>query len=1144
VILITFSMANAATFVVTNANDVGDGSLRWAIERANLSAGVDTILFDASYTIYPQTELPALVDATGGTTIDVGSHKVVIDGSMLNLDPVSGEAKGDYGLKIASDNNIVNNLHVRSVPQRTDAFESGFGIWITGNYNTLYGCKIYLNDKAGVLLAEAGYPNYPAANHNKIQACYIGSSDGLSPGQGNGADGIYGFQGAKNTIIGVDGDGIDDAVEGNVISGNGSGAGIFLSGPDARIAGNLIGVDKTGTMAIPNTGYAGIRLWGPNGVVGTDGDGVSDELEGNVISGNNLIHGGVILSEGTRFSGNYVGVDITGTKAIPNQGWGVRLPQNSTNILIGTDGDGISDDLERNIISGNQSGGIFCSWSYTIFSNLRIWGNYIGTDVTGAAPLGNSGYGIHIYSTVISSSDGFYIGTNGDGLHDEIEANVISANSGGVYIGTEKHSFAGVTVSGNFIGTDHTGAKAIPNRTGVRLFNATDNIIGTDGDGIADDAEGNVIVALNNAIELDDWYTKGAEYNKIAGNKIGMDITGKVLLGNGTIYIDHSHNNIIGTDGDGISDALERNIIAGGNHNLYMTNSTNNQISGNYFGLTADGTTPLGSVLDMNSIYLVSSNNNIIGTNGDGVSDELEGNTFVTSGAKGSGIQLTISNNNIIAGNNIGTDESGTVAGGFGGSGISIVSGSNNIIGTNWDGVSDELEGNIIANNGFGPAYYWHENDGVANRGLYNAVRGNSIYNNAGQGIDLINGGNQSIATPTIDAAVYVAGGVEVSGTAVAGSTVEIYTTEPLYGDGEGKSLVGKTDAAADGSFSTLVNGVYFDDLITATATDPAGNTSEFSVSTTTSGNQPPVLTLIGDKSVNEMETLVFTVTATDPENESLSITAANLPEGAAFDGAVFAWTPDYSQAGSYQVTVTAGDSMGGSDAETFTMTVIAVNAPPAAAPAGGGTYRVLTDITLGGQVSDYDGETLNYQWFDAGALYCAGQIDTIAGGTAVDLPACVLPEGLSVGSHLVTLQVSDGVNIPVAASITIEVIDTTAPTLAPQADRNILWPPNHEMEEISIVTNVWDESDCYYLDASVISNEPEDGLGDGDTGPDSTTPVIDPESDTITLSLRAERAGKGDGRVYSVEVVATDCSGNSSSAIVEVSCPHDRKGN
>ena len=88
--------------------------------------------------------------------------------------------------------------------------------------------------------------------------------------------------------------------------------------------------------------------------------------------------------------------------------------------------------------------------------------------------------------------------------------------------------------------------------------------------------------------------------------------------------------------------------------------------------------------------------------------------------------------------------------------------------------------------------------------------------------------------------------------------------------------------------------------------------------------NRPPVLTPIGNKSVDEGALLEFTVSAYDPDNDTLTFTASNLPEGAEFNSTTrtFSWTPDYFQAGSYQICFTVSDAKGLSVSENITITV------------------------------------------------------------------------------------------------------------------------------------------------------------------------------------------------------------------------------
>ncbi len=100
--------------------------------------------------------------------------------------------------------------------------------------------------------------------------------------------------------------------------------------------------------------------------------------------------------------------------------------------------------------------------------------------------------------------------------------------------------------------------------------------------------------------------------------------------------------------------------------------------------------------------------------------------------------------------------------------------------------------------------------------------------------------------------------------------------------------------------------------------------------------NQNPVLNPIGDKEADEGQRLEFTISATDPDGDILQYFAADLPQGAEFNGQTFSWTPDYSQSGSYSVTFTVRDfdqngiPRGGSDSQTITILVsnVDVTAP------------------------------------------------------------------------------------------------------------------------------------------------------------------------------------------------------------------------
>lgn len=112
---------------------------------------------------------------------------------------------------------------------------------------------------------------------------------------------------------------------------------------------------------------------------------------------------------------------------------------------------------------------------------------------------------------------------------------------------------------------------------------------------------------------------------------------------------------------------------------------------------------------------------------------------------------------------------------------------------------------------------------------------------------------------------------------------------------------------------------------ISVLVSDPEGNAVPISViNGTMKVNRAPELDSIGDKSVNGGQTLTFTITATDPDGDSLTYSASNLPSGASFNPSskTFSWNPSYFQAGSYQVHFEVNDNGGLTDSETITITV------------------------------------------------------------------------------------------------------------------------------------------------------------------------------------------------------------------------------
>lgn len=117
---------------------------------------------------------------------------------------------------------------------------------------------------------------------------------------------------------------------------------------------------------------------------------------------------------------------------------------------------------------------------------------------------------------------------------------------------------------------------------------------------------------------------------------------------------------------------------------------------------------------------------------------------------------------------------------------------------------------------------------------------------------------------------------------------------------------------------------------------------------------------------------------------------------------------------------------------------------------------------------------------------------------------------------------------------------DQDAPTIVSvAANPGTLWPPNHKLVPVTVTTAATDACDpaprCAI--SSVSSNEPVNGLGDGDTAPDWFI------TGAGTILLRAERSGLGTGRVYTIGMTCTDAAGNSSQSATFVTVPHDQGG-
>lgn len=645
------------TNIVTTTADGGPGSLRAALYYALDHPGT-TITFniptnDPGFTngvfvIKPTGHLPPLV--TDGTVID-GSTQPGFAGPPLIFVDGSGTIPEAYapgtvtGLLIFAANCTVKNLSFRRF-----------------NWN-------------GLTL------RYPDATNNTIAGCWCGLDETGTNAAPNALQGILIFDGASRNIIGG-----TNATARNVLSGNAQ-YGVWVSGSNTagnRILGNYIGTDWAGARAVSNA-FGGVILTDQTtgNTVGGDTTSARNVISGNVNAGlwitgagveSNVVAGNFIglnaagaaalpnsfvgmyvldgakfnrlggtnagarnvisgnISEGIRIAGagassnvvlgNFIGTDSAGTNAVGNGFAGATIFGQATANWIGGGADG-----SRNLISGNGSYGVAIGDFGTV-SN-RVAGNFIGTDVTGTASIGNSGGVVLGWGTT-----GNMIGGVAPG-----EANLISGNSAGVFvggIGGPGQYTSNNVVQGNWIGLASNGFGALPNYLGLQVGElAHDTLIGSN------------VVSGNNWVGI---YINDFNHNTVVeGNFVGTDSTGVGAVGNAGpgIYLASGSNNVrIGGTTPGAGNVISGNAGDG----VYLA-TPGARVFGNRIGVAADGTSPLGN--SGSGIYIYSSSNVVgIGTNGAGagnhiafngqhgvvVSDRfanvIRGNTMVSNGGR------------------------------------------------------------------------------------------------------------------------------------------------------------------------------------------------------------------------------------------------------------------------------------------------------------------------------------------------------------------------------------------------------------------------------------------------------------------------------------------------------------------------------
>ncbi len=146
------------------------------------------------------------------------------------------------------------------------------------------------------------------------------------------------------------------------------------------------------------------------------------------------------------------------------------------------------------------------------------------------------------------------------------------------------------------------------------------------------------------------------------------------------------------------------------------------------------------------------------------------------------------------------------------------------------------------------------------------------------------------------------------------------------------------------------------------------------------------------------------------------------------------------------------------------------------------------------------------------------------------------------LGTTGVTFTATDVLGNKATCAASVQIRDTTPPSLTLTMNSTGLWPPNHRLVPVHAAWQVSDACDpaAGVVLASVTSGEPDDAPGSGDGSTTMDIQDASPGSPDTSVLLRAERSGDGSGRVYTLTYAATDASGNTTSALGVVTVPHD----
>ncbi len=593
-LLIPVLLFSQNTYTVTSTGDnggvnpapgAGTGTLRQAIVDANANIGADNIHFNISGTgvrvINLIATLPVITDQMGVTINGytqpgasantnpqgVPSNAVLliqvngnsgIDGfySQTWRTTIRGIVITNFNIGITIDGttdganmNSVEGCYIGTNAAGTSAQGNNVGVEVNnGASGTMNGITIGNGTDGGRNVISGNGVGIkitgPGTGGVGIIGNYIGLNKDGNAGISNITHGVLIEMGAANNMIGSQS---TSSPARNIISWNAFGIEIKDPGTSGNtVINNYIGTDANGTNTLGNSG-SGIRL--SNGTTGNTVGSYSGTAYRNVISGNGggLGYSGIdILGAGTSsntIEANYIGLDATGSSAIPNTGSGISIFQQASGNTIG--------GLTPNVISGNIQNGVYIGDSATT-ANLA-YNNLIGLDATGLTVVANGANGVLVELSASSnfigssgSNPNYIAGNSGDGIKikdfqtdfNTIQRNFIGWNTAMTATG---NAGDGIEISGGPWGTQIGG---------TNIFESND-ISNNSGHGIfLDNASGTQIISAPSLTTLPNIINNNSldGISVTNSSSFGNTISKNSTSGNGGLGIDLNNDGITAND--------------------------------------------------------------------------------------------------------------------------------------------------------------------------------------------------------------------------------------------------------------------------------------------------------------------------------------------------------------------------------------------------------------------------------------------------------------------------------------------------------------------------------------------------------------------------------------------------------------------